>query len=342
MKKLDGRKLSTERQQQIRYTAIDLCNSGQTQSETANILRINSSSVSKWWKKYKEHGIKGLVIKKRGIKPCTRAKLSPEQILTLKNTLIEYTPDQLDLNFSLWTRQAIKNLIIKYWKINICLTTVGRYMKKLGFTPQKPIKRAYEQDPKAVDKWLNKTYPQIVKKALKNNGEIHWLDETGINTYSNYLKSYAPKGKTPLIKMKAKRMSLNIISSISKLGKMRFMTYTDNLNTDILIKFIKRLCKNNNKKLFIILDNLAVHRSKKFMKCIASNKAEVFYLPPYSPELNPDERLNRDLKTHFHNGLSVKNAKELKNKILSFLIKVQKSTSRISNYFNSDYVRYAA
>ncbi len=199
-------------------------------------------------------------------------------------------------------------------------------MKRLGFTPQKPIKRAYEQNPKAVRKWLNEVYPKIAEKAKKERAEIYWLDETGLGSYSNYLRGYFPIGKTPMMRMKTKYLSINIISFISKLGKMRFMSYNDSLNTKIFIKFVSRLYRDIDRKVFIILDNLAVHHSKKFMSWVEKrkDKIRVFYLPSYSPELNPDERLNRDSKTHFHSGALVKNEKEFKNKVVSFLKRVQK------------------
>jgi len=196
----------------------------------ARILNVHNTSVGKWWKKYQEHGTKGLVLKKKGVNRWVNCKLNSKQMAQLKDILIENTPDKLGLEFSLWTRRAIQNLIYKIWKIKVCLVTIGRYMKKLGFTPQKPTKRAYEQNPIAVDKWLNKTYPRIVERAKKKGAEIHWLDETGLSSYSNYLRGYAPKGNTPIIRMKAKRLNINIISSISKLGKMRFMSYNDYTN----------------------------------------------------------------------------------------------------------------
>jgi transposase len=343
MKKIDTRKLSIETLEQLRYTAIKLLEKNKNYTETAKIIGVHSTTVSNWWKLYTKGGYKALSLKERGVKLWTNCRLTLEQMKKLSAILIENTPDRFGLNFSLWTRQAIQELIFKLWKISVCLVTVGRYMKKLGFTPQKPIKRAYEQDPKAVKKWLNEKYTKIVEQAEKEKAEIHWLDETKVSSYSNYLRGYAPKGKTPLIGMKAKRLSLHIISSISKLGKMRFMTYKESLNTRTLIKFVGRLAKIIDKSLFLIMDNLAVHHSKKFKEWLENKaKIKVFYLPSYSPELNPDERLNRDLKTHFHNGSTVKNDKEFKNKIVSFLLRVQKQPLRIKNYFNSDYARYAA
>ncbi len=342
MKRIDGRKLSIEKLQHLRNTAIELYKLGKTYDESVEILGVSKTTIWKWRKIYKDNG--SLTFKTRGVKAGERSKLLHRQSLILKHILIQNTPEQFDLNYSLWTRQAIKNLIKKQWNIKIHITTVGRYMKKLGFTPQKPIKRAYEQNPKVVKKWLKKTFSEIVDKSIKEGAEIHWLDETKLSSYSNDLKDYSPKGKTPVIRMKAKRMSMNIISSISKLGKMRFMIYESSLNIKTLIEFTKRLVKSISKKLFIVMDNLPLHHSHAFKNWLKDHRnfVEVFYLPPYSPELNPDERLNRDLKTHFHSGPSVKSKKEFKCKILSFMIKVQKRPIRVMNYFNSTHVKYAA
>lgn len=328
----------------MRYVCVKLRNEGKKCSEIARITGISTAAISIWHKKYMNEGYEGLKIKKRGVKLGTGMKLDSDQINKIKEILIEKTPDQLGLKFSLWTRQAIQNLVLKLWSIYMPVRTVSDYMKRLGFTPQKPIKRAYQQDPRAVEKWLNETYPKIATDAMKENVEIHWLDETKVSSYSNYIRGYAPKGKTPLIKMKTKRMNLHIISTISKLGKMRFMTYKRSLNTKILIKFTRRLYRDTSKRIFLILDNLAVHHSHKFKNWLEKHKTKirVFYLPSYSPELNPDERLNRDLKTHFHDGPLVKNKKEFRKKIVSFMKRKQNLKMHIKNYFNSKYVRYAA
>ena len=344
MKKIDTRKLNLKAQQQNRYLAIRLRKKGMSNISVAEAIGVNSYSVKRWWTIYLTKGYEGLTLKTRGVKLGNNRKLNLKQTESLKKTLIEKTPDQVDLNFSLWTRNAIQILVKKMWGIVISIRTAGRYMKRLGFTPQKPIKRAYEQNPMTVSKWLDEDYPEIAKQAKEKNAEIHWLDETGLSSYSNYLRGYAPKGSTPIVRMKAKRLNINIISSISKLGKMRFMTYTAPFNTASLIKFTARLCNDTNKKLFIILDNLAVHHSKIFMNWIKNRRDQikVFYLPSYSPELNPDERLNRDLKTHFHSGPLVKHKNELKNKVVSYLKSIQKMPKRIKNYFNSNFVKYAA
>ena len=344
MKKRDARKLDSVVQQELRYLAIELFERNKSQVEIAQIMGVSLSAVRLWVKIYRSQDFKGLVLKKRGIKIGIHCKLSLKQIEILKETLIKNTPDQFDLNFNLWTRHAIQLLIIKLWNIKLSLRSIGRYMKRLGFTPQKPIKIAYEQNPKNVKKWLKIDYPEIVKKAKKEGAEIHWVDETGLNSNSNYLRGYSPIGKTPIIRMKAKRFGINVISSVTNRGKMRFMTYEEGLNTKMFIQFIGRLCIDLNRKVFVIMDNLAVHHSKKFKTWLEKRKDEIeaFYLPSYSPELNPDERLNRDLKTHFHSGSLAKSKKDLKNEVVSYLRGIQKTQFRIKNYFTSKDVKYAA
>ena len=217
-------------------------------------------------------------------------------------------------------------------------------MKRFGFSPQKPLKRAYEQNTKLVNQWLKKDYPNIKKRAKKEKAEIHWVDETGLRSNSNYIRGYAPKRKTPIIKITGKRLSLNLISSITNQGKMRFMTYKKSMNSKELIKFIYRLYKNNERKIFVILDNLSVHHSKHFKSWLKNKKekVEIFYLPSYSPELNPDERLNRDLKTNFHLSSFVKTNVDFRKKIISFLKSIQRMPNRIKKYFISKFVAYAA
>ena len=259
MEIIDGRKLSTETLLKIKHTAMRLCKSGKNFSEVARILKVHNTSIGKWRKQYQKYGDNGLLPKKKDVSVWINSKLNSEQINILRKMIIKNTPDQMNLEFSLWTRKAIQILIYQMWKIKVCLVTVGRYMKKLGFTIQKPIRRAYEQNPKNVKKWLNKTYPEIVKKAMNKGAEIHWLDETKLSSYSNYLRGFSPKGKTLLVRMKSKRMSFNIISSISKLGKMRFMIYEGSLNIKTLTEFTNRLVKSVHKKLFIIMDKLRSH-----------------------------------------------------------------------------------
>ena len=169
---------------------------------------------------------------------------------------IFHTPDQLKMPFALWTRQAVQQLIKQQYTIAMPIRTVGEYLKRWGFTAQKPVKRAYEQNPKAVNKWLEEEYPCIAQQVKEQEGEIHWCDETGVRNDENSARGYAPKGKTPVMRLNANRKSISMISAITNQGKVRFMVYKDAMNADLFIKFMGRLIKDAGKKVFLIVDNL--------------------------------------------------------------------------------------
>jgi transposase len=208
---------------------------------------------------------------------------------------VDKTPDQLKLPFALWTRDAVRLAIKQRYHIDLPIRTMGDYLKRWGFTPQKPVKRAYEQDPKKLAQWLETDYPEIAARAKQEKAEIEWGDETGIQNDAYNAKGFSPKGKAPIIHLNAKKSSINMISAITNHGKVRFMLYREKMSSPVLIKFMSRLVKDTPRKVFLILDNLKVHHSKKVTVWLETNreKIEVFYLPPYSPEHNPDEYLAR-------------------------------------------------
>ncbi len=344
MNKIDARKLTRDAQQQLRNQAIRLRNKGLQYKSIADILDIHISTVIKWYSLYKKYGKVGIILKKRGLKLGTNRKLNLEQTRILTKILINKTPESLNLPFLLWTRRVVQTLISSKWSISISISTIGVYLKRLGFTPQKPLRKAYEQNPKAVHKWLNQDYPLILKRARYQKGQIHWVDETGIRPNNHYGRSYSPKGKTPIINIKVQKIKMNLISSITNSGKLRFMTYETSMNSQKLLKFMKRLIKDSKHKIFVIMDNLKVHHSKMVISWIENHKEfiEIFHLPSYSPELNPDEYLNCDLKKSFYSGSPARNIKQLKNKVIQALRTIQRSPKRIINYFKHPKINYAA
>ena len=228
--------------------------------------------------------------------------------------------------------------------IELPLRTISDYLKRWGFTPQKPTKRAYEQNPKAVQLWHEMVYPQIQARAKQEKAEIHWGDETGIQNDAYNAKGFAPKGKTPIVRINATKSRINMISSITNQGKVRFMMYRETMTSQVLIKFMSRLIKDADRKVFLILDNLRVHHSKLVKDWLLENKdnIEVFYLPSYSPELNPDEYLNGDLKQTIRSGLPARSEKELTKKTRSFMRRLQNRPHHVSSYFRHPLIAYAA
>ena len=344
MEKIDARTLTREAQQLIRKQVIRLRKAGKTYREISELVGIHKSTACSIYKKYEKGGHKAVKGKKRGRPEGSNRTLTPEQEQRLKRAITDNTPDQLKFPFALWTRQAVKELIKQLCCVDVPIRTVGEYLKRWGFTPQKPLRRAYEQNPKLVKKWLEQEYPAIVAAAKKEEAEIHWGDETGLRNDSQHGRSYAPKGKTPAIHLNAKRERINLISSITNQGKVRFMIYTEAMNARTFIKFCKRLIKDTGRKIYLILDNLRVHHSHVVRDWIQGHKDQIqlFFLPSYSPELNPDEYLNCDLKAGIHSGAPARSKSQLKSKAISHLRMLQKKPKRVEKYFKHPKISYAA
>lgn len=343
MKKNDARKLSTAAQQEIRYQVIRLKKQGRKRLEISDITGIHPSTISAWWKLYKNEGKKALKIKKRGPEVGTYRTLTPDQEKELQKAIYDKCPDQMKLPFALWTRIAVQQLIKQLWSIKMPIRTVGEYLSRWGFTPQRPLRRAYKQNPKAVKHWLDTEYPNIAKRAIKEKAQIHWGDETGLCNDSYHGRSYAPRGETPAIRIHPRCKRVNLISTVTNQGKVRFMVYDDKMNSQTLIKFMGRLIKDSKRKIFLILDNLKVHHSHLVKDWLKEHETqiEVFHLPAYAPELNPDEYLNCDLKVGVHSGVPARTKEQLKHKAICHLKKLQKLPGRIKKYFRHPKIAYA-
>ncbi len=343
MKTNDGRTFKLDTLDFVRKRAIELYKQGYNRGVIAEILGVNRNSVGTWIKIYKKHGLKGLELQKPGRKIGSGRRLSPEQEQDIQKMIRDKMPDQLKLPFALWNRRAIQALIKEQFKIELPTRTINHYLKRWGFTPQRPIKRAYEQNPKKVQEWLDDTYPTIKERAVAEDAEIHWGDETGVSNDCNYGRSYAPKGETPVVRRNAQRFATGMISSITRQGKTRFMCYQGAMNSQIFLRFLKRLIKDSPKKIFLIVDNLPVHHSKPVKKWLDDNSEyiEIFFLPSYSPQHNPDEYLNRDLKQSIANKPPARNKNQLKRQVISHMKSIQKLPNRVKSYFKNSNVAYA-
>jgi len=261
----------------------------------------------------------------------------------VQKLIIDKTPDQLKFPFALWTREAVRQLIRRQYGIDMPIRTVGEYLKRWGFTSQKPIKRAKEQNSAAIEQWLKSEYPKIALAAKKEKAEIYWGDETGVQNEPNRIRGYGPKGMTPVLKLTAKRAHISMVSAITNEGKVRFMVYREAMTQGKLITFMSRLIRDTGRKVYLILDNLKVHRGKKVAEWLTAHQEQimVFYLPSYSPELNPDEYLNGDLKSRVHTGTYAGTESDLKHKTQSFMRMLVKRPHRVRSYFHHPMVAYA-
>ena len=346
IEKQDFRSASSEVREAIRKRGISLIKSGKRKGDVANLFGVNKNTVSNWYKSYKNAGSKGLVDKKRGAKSENCKLLTAAQEKQLQKWIIDKYPEQYKLPFALWTSKAVQELVEQQFGIKLARSTMGYYLRSWGFTPQKPKKKAYEQNPQQVEKWLKEEYPAIKQRAKEENAEIHWGDETGCKNQCNHGRSYAPKGKTPVKESMSKSFKVNMISTVTNQGKVQFMIYSKNMNADKLIEFLKQLIKTNDRKIFLILDNLKVHHChivKDWLKeKEIKQKLEVFWLPSYSPELNPDEYLNCDLKQGLSDKPAPKNVTELQKNIENHMTMLQQTPERVTKYFNHKDIQYAA
>jgi len=345
MKLEDARRLSQDAQEALRFRAIHLVvNGGKSRAEVGRLLGVSRAAVSGWVSKYKKAGSAALKKQKRGRRSQDMKLLKPYQCATIVNMIKDNCPDQLKLAFALWTREAVADLIERKFGLKLAVRTVGSYLKRWGFTPQKPLRRAYERQEKAVKVWLNETYPKISARAKKEGAEIHWGDEAGFRSDHQTGTSYSPRGKTPVVRSTGKRFRVNMISTVTNKGTLRFMLFEENFTSNVFLTFLNRLIKGSKKKIFLIVDNIKVHHAKVVQEWGEANKdkIELFFLPAYSPELNPDELLNQDVKSNAVGRKRAKNLQELKSNVSQYLFGTQKCPNIVRSYFQKTELLYAA
>lgn len=305
-------------QDYLRQQAIRLRQQGKRFVAIAEYLGVHRNSVSDWWWQYEHYGEAALHQQKRGAREGEGRTLNLQAEEHIQQLITEYCPDELEIDSALWTRRVVQALIEQQCGVEMPIRTVGEYLKRWGYSPQKPLKRAYEQDPKAVKDWLEQTYPQIEQRAKREEVEIAWGDESGLRSDAQRGRGYAPVGETPEIHLSQKqRVRVNFLASISNPGAVRFMLYTGKLDQQVFIRFLKRLVARRERKLFWIVDKHPVHRGQQVQQWLAEHREqiELFFLPSYSPELNPSEYLNGDVKQGVHDKPPTRNLSQLKQRI---------------------------
>jgi len=343
MEKKDGRNRTASAQATMREQAVAFLKKKRgTQKQASEIFGLSQSGIEKIWRKYKVDGKSGIRERKRGVKGGK--KINGKQSAQVRQLIKDKLPDQLKLPYGLWTREAVQQLILIKFSIELSRWQVGRYLKSWGYTPQKPITKAFEQKPERVKQWLEQEYPAIKKRAQKEKGVIYFGDETGMRSDHQAGRSYAPAGETPVIKKTGQRFSLNMISAISNRGHLQFMIIDGRFNSEVFQTFLKRMIKYSKQKIYFITDGHPAHKTKKLNEWLAQNKKriEVFFLPPYSPELNAQEYVNQDVKTNVIGKKRPINKEQMKNNVEDFMKKRKNDKQQVRKYFHVSHVRYAA
>ena len=340
----NARSISPQELPDRRRQAVALFEAGHKRKDIAPIVGAHRNAVGQWIKAWQECGDASFNVTQPGRPTGTGRRLSGWEASMIKRIITDRVPDQLKFPFALWNRKAVQMLIKDRVGIDLPIRSVGNYLKRWGFTPQRPIKRAYERNSAQVKRWLEHDYPAISERAKQEGAEIHWGDETGIRSDDVNGRGYSPKGKTPVVKRKGKRERFSMFSTITNQGKVRFSVFDGSINSQILINFLERLLRDADRKIFLILDNLKVHHCEPVRKWFDDHKEsiEVFYLPSYSPELNPDEYLNSDFKQEIGKRPDSRKKGSLKKQIRSVMLSIQKQPQRVQNYFLADTIKYAS
>jgi transposase len=345
MDKEDARYQKLEQLHERRKQVVRLHRKGQGVMAIVGMTGLSYPAVRLAIDLYEEGGYAALKPTPRGRTSGEGRMLTAEQEEAIRRTICDKRPEQLKMEFALWNRAAVMQLIERECGIKLSVRGVGNYLKRWGFTPQKPIKKAYEQRPEAVKKWLEEEYPDIEQRAKAEDAEIHWGDETAVVNTDVRGRSYAPKGQTPVAyAVGGTRQKLSMIATVTNQGKTRWMIIEDAFNSDKLIEFLEALIKDAGKKVFLILDNLRVHHSKPVKAWLEENKEKIecVYLPSYSPELNPEERLNADLKQAIGSKVPARTKAKLKMAATEHMAKLEQSPERVKNFFQDPRVKYAA
>ena len=341
--KPDARRLSPEAQEDLRRRVVHaIVDQGMSQVEAARTFQVGRTSVHYWLKAHRQGGLSALRARKRG--PKRSSRLKGHQAATVVRMIEDRHPEQLHLPFSLWTREAVGQLIRERFGIDLSVWTVGRYLKRWGFTPQKPLRWAYERDPAAVKHWMETQYPAIATRAKAEKGLVYWGDEMGMRSDHQVGRSYGRKGKTPVIPGTGQRFGCHMISALTNRGQLAWMVFRERFTTPVFLEFLRRLVKHAGRKVFLIVDGHPVHRSRAVKAWLAErpDQIELYYLPGYSPELNPDELLNNDVKSNAVGRRRPSSQQEMMSDVRAYLRSTQRQPHIVQSYFSHEDVRYAA
>jgi transposase len=339
MKEFDGRQLDHKTREAIRIRAVKRIEAGESPEVIATTLGFHRSCIYDWIAKYREGGIEALKAKPI---PGAKPKLKGKQLQWLRETIVGKNPLQLKLPFALWTRAMVRELIEREFDIKLSEVSVGRLLKKLGFTVQKPLHRAYQQNPQLVLIWQAKELPRIRAMAKAEKATIYYADESNVRSDYHAGTTWALKGQTPVVRSTGSRFKLNLLSAISPRGDLRFMAFEGRLNAELFCDFLKRLLHNADKPIYVIVDNHPVHRSYKVREFVESTQGrlKIFFLPPYSPELNPDELVWANLKQHIARK-PLKDLDDLKKRVMNFFKSLNMLPEKVASFFMHSATRFS-
>jgi transposase len=339
MRDNDGRKLDHATLEAMRIRAVEQIQAGAHPEDVAAVLGLNRSTVFGWVAKYREGGLDALRAK---AVPGRPPKLSGEQMRRLYTLIVGHDPRQLEFEFGLWTREMVRVLIRREFAVALSVVSVGRLLRLLGLSPQRPLWRAYQQNPDAVERWKSEEFPALRAEAARLGATIFFCDEAGVRSDYHAGTTWAPVGRTPVGHSTGARHAVNLISVVTAKGALRFAAYEGTLNGEVFVDFCKRLLHDTPGPVFLVLDGHPAHRSTMAKKFAASSngRLRLCFLPGYSPELNPDEWVWKQVKHDRVGRASIRNTHDLKMTALAALHRLQKRPHVIRGFFADPNLRY--
>ncbi|MBV8230094.1 MAG: IS630 family transposase [Planctomycetaceae bacterium] len=340
----DARQLSDEVLEALRLRALRGCELGFTEADVAAMLGVSQETVSHWWTAYATGGLDAIPSARTGRPVGTGRTLSDEQARHIQNQIDHQSPEELGIPSPLWSRRAVRDLIRQEFSIAMPVRTVGEYLRRWGYTAKRPRRHARQQDPEEVRRWLEETYPAIEKRAAEQGAAIYWCDETGVAADEHPRYGYARKGCPATMEVPDTHIRMNQISAISNAGTVRFMTYKGSMDGALFTVFLGRLLRTVTRKILLIVDRLKAHEKRTVANWVEAHKdrIEVIPMPARTPELNPDEYLNNDLKGNVNEAGLPANKEDLRSRMQRFMRRLFFAPKHVMNYFLHPCVQYAA
>jgi transposase len=338
---IDGRKLDHKTLEHLRHLSVARVIGGERPSEVAKSLGFYRTSIYRWLRAHKKDGEEALRSRKaKGPTP----KLNEKQKAQIAQWMVGKDPRQYGFDFGLWNRKLVGALIEEKFQVRVTLPTVGALLHSLGLTPQKPLRRAYERDEQAVEAWRQTEYPKLLARARREGAEIFFLDEAGVESDSPLGRTWGKKGETPIVKTSGQRQKVSVISAVNARGGFWFDVYTGKLNAERFQEFLGDFMERRPDPVFLVVDGLSVHKAKsvkRFLEEELAGRLELHFLPPYAPDLNPDEFVWSHLKTNGVSKRPLKKNESLSDRVFEDMFAIKKDKTLIKSFFQAPSVSYA-
>lgn len=339
----DARGLSPEVLEALRLRAIHAVEElGLAQKQVAQILGVSAEVVNRWCAAYRQAGVEALEARPQGRPLGVGRALSEEQGEAIQQTLRTGTPQDCGLGWPCWSRAAVAALIEQRYGVSLTVQAVGIYLKRWGFTPQKPARQAREQDPDEVDEFIHHTLPVLVERARREGAEVQFSDEVGVRVGDQIGASYAPQGQTPIIPVPKTHIAQNVISSVSAEGEVRYALFSGAFNAEVFIGFLAHLIEHSERKIYLVIDRHPVHKAARVEQWLTEHqeRIELVWLPPYAPECNPDEFFNNDLKQQLQRTSLPASQSQLKATLRNLLDHIAQFPERVKGYFKQAGIQF--